>query len=67
MTLKDRLVRGFPNENVQKKLLTGKEINYEKALETAVAMETAARNAIETLICKCHICTTTNREKMLQV
>ena len=46
-SLKDRLVCGLRNEQVQKKLLTEKDLNYEKALETAVAMETAARDAIE--------------------
>ena len=46
-SLKDRLVCGLCNEHVQKMLLTEKDLNYEKALETAVAMETAARDAIE--------------------
>ena len=45
--LKDRLVCGLRNEQIQKKLLTEKDLEYDSALSTALAMETAAKDAIE--------------------
>lgn len=45
--LKDRLVCGIKNHHVQKRLLSEKELTYEKAIEISVAMETAARDATE--------------------
>ena len=45
--LKDRLVCGIRNEQIQKKLLTEKDLNYDTALEMAVAVETASKDAIE--------------------
>lgn len=46
-SLRDRLVCGLQNEQIQKKLLSEAALTYEKAVDTAVAMETAARDATE--------------------
>jgi hypothetical protein len=46
-TLRDRFVCGLRNDQIQKKLLTIRELSLDKALEIAVAMETATKNAIE--------------------
>lgn len=46
-TLRDRLVCGLLNEQIQKKLLTVADLNLTKAIEIAVAMETASKDAIE--------------------
>ena len=46
-TLRDRFVCGLRNDQIQKKLLTIRELSLDKALEIAVAMETATKDAIE--------------------
>jgi hypothetical protein len=46
-TLRDRFVCGLRNDQIQKKLLTIREFSLDKALEIAVAMETATKDAIE--------------------
>ena len=46
-TLRDRFVCGLCNDQIQKKLLTIRELSLDKALEIAVAMETATKDAIE--------------------
>jgi hypothetical protein len=46
-TLRDRFVCGLRNDQIQKKLLTIRELLLDKALEIAVAMETATKDAIE--------------------
>ena len=46
-SLRDRLVCGMRNENIQKKLLSVAELTFDRAFEIAIAMETAARDAIE--------------------
>lgn len=46
-TLRDRLVVGFRQESIQKRLLSETNLNLEKAINLAVAMETAARDAVE--------------------
>ncbi|XP_060063527.1 uncharacterized protein K02A2.6-like [Ylistrum balloti] len=46
-SLRDRFVCGLKNEAVQKKLLSEKDLSFDKAVDIAVAMETAARDAVE--------------------
>ncbi|XP_062608629.1 uncharacterized protein K02A2.6-like [Saccostrea cucullata] len=46
-TLRDRLVVGLRQETIQKRLLSEKDLDLEKAINLAVAMETAARDAAE--------------------
>ena len=45
--LRDRLVCGIKNANIQKRLLSESDLKLEKAIEIATAMETAARDAVE--------------------
>ena len=45
--LRDRLVCGIANEAVQRRLLAEPKLTYEKAVELALSMETAARNVTE--------------------
>ena len=46
-SLRDRLVCGLRSEQIQKKLLSETDLTLDKELETAVAMEIAARDAVE--------------------
>lgn len=46
-TLKDRFVCGLKQEHIQKKLLAEPNLTIEIAIQTAVAMETASRYAME--------------------
>ncbi|XP_055931978.1 uncharacterized protein K02A2.6-like [Argiope bruennichi] len=45
--LRDKLVMGLKNENIQKKLLTEDKLTYEKARSIAFAMESAQRDVCE--------------------
>lgn len=45
--LRDRFVCGLRNDQIQKKLLTIRELTLDKSLDIAVAMETATKDAIE--------------------
>ncbi|XP_034157776.2 LOW QUALITY PROTEIN: uncharacterized protein K02A2.6-like [Pangasianodon hypophthalmus] len=45
--LRDRLVCGILQESIQKRLLTEADLTFKRAVEIAVAMETAARDAVE--------------------
>uniref|UniRef100_A0A8C9TFI9 ribonuclease H n=1 Tax=Scleropages formosus TaxID=113540 RepID=A0A8C9TFI9_SCLFO len=45
--LRDRLVCGILQESIQKRLLTESDLTFKRAVEIAVAMETAARDAVE--------------------
>jgi len=45
--IRDRLVCGINHEGIQKKLLAEKNLTYEKALELALAMETAEQDTKE--------------------
>ena len=45
--LRDKLVCGLCNVQIQKRLLSETKLKYSKALEIAVAMETAIRDASE--------------------
>lgn len=45
--LRDRLVCGMHNESVQRRLLTEKDLTLQKALELAIAMETASKDAMQ--------------------
>ncbi|MCG8048987.1 MAG: hypothetical protein N0E48_25860, partial [Candidatus Thiodiazotropha endolucinida] len=45
--LRDRLVCGIRNENIQKKLLSESDLTLQKAINIATAMETAAKDAVE--------------------
>nr|XP_055076811.1 uncharacterized protein K02A2.6-like [Misgurnus anguillicaudatus] len=45
--LRDRLVCGISQESTQKRLLTEADLTFKRAVEIAVAMETAARDAME--------------------
>ena len=47
MMLRDRLVCGVEDERIQRRLLQETDLTFDKALNTANAMETAARNAVE--------------------
>ena len=44
-TLRDRFVCGLRSETIQKKLLTEMDLTFQRAVEIAHTMETAARNA----------------------
>ena len=46
-SLRDRFVCGLRNEAIQKKLLSISDLTYEKALETALAMESASKDVVE--------------------
>ncbi|XP_053395598.1 uncharacterized protein K02A2.6-like [Mercenaria mercenaria] len=46
-TLRDRFVCGLREANIQKRLLSKTDLTLQKAIEEAVAMETAARDASE--------------------
>ena len=43
--LRDRLVVGINDENIQKRLLSEKDLQFEKARDMAIGMESAAKNA----------------------
>ena len=45
--LRERLVCGMRHENIQKKLLSEAGLTLKKAIEISVAMETAAKDAVE--------------------
>ena len=45
--LRDRIVCGVRNTQIQKRLLSEKDITYDKAVEISIAMEAAARDATE--------------------
>ncbi len=45
--LRDRLVCGIAQESIQKRLLSEADLTFKRAVEIAVAMETAARDAVE--------------------
>ena len=45
--LRDKLVCGLPNIHIQRRLLSEAKLKYSKALEIAVAMEAAVRDASE--------------------
>lgn len=46
-TLRDRVVCGLNQEHIQKRLLAEKELTLDNAIKTAVAMETAGKDATE--------------------
>ncbi|XP_036815479.1 uncharacterized protein LOC118943635 [Oncorhynchus mykiss] len=46
-TLRDRFVCGLKHEHIQKRLLTESELTFAKAVEIAVAMEIATKDAFE--------------------
>ncbi|KAK3107500.1 hypothetical protein FSP39_015888 [Pinctada imbricata] len=46
-TLRDRLVCGLRQETIQKRLLSERDLDLEKAIQLSVAMETAAKDAAE--------------------
>jgi hypothetical protein len=46
-TLRERFVYGLKHEHIQKRLLTESDLTFAKAVEIAVAMETATKDAIE--------------------
>ena len=46
-TLRDRFVCGLKHEHIQKHLLTASELTFAKAVEIAVAMEIATKDAFE--------------------
>ncbi len=45
--LRDRLVYGISQESIQKRLLSEADLTFKRAVEIAVAMVTAARDAVE--------------------
>jgi len=45
--LRDRLVCGISQESIQKRLLSEADLTFKRAVEISVAMETAARDAVE--------------------
>ena len=45
--LRDKFVCGLRDQNVQKKLLSMKDLTFNKALEEAISMEIASRDAVE--------------------
>lgn len=47
--LRDQLVWGVASENIKKKLLSEKDLTYQKAIEIAVASEAASRDAAKML------------------
>ena len=46
-SLRDRLVCGLRNESIQKRLLSERDLTFTRAIDIAVAMETAAKDASE--------------------
>ncbi|CAB4007397.1 Uncharacterized protein K02A2.6, partial [Paramuricea clavata] len=46
-TLRDRLLCGLSNQQIQKRLLAESKLKFSKAVDIAVAMETATRDATE--------------------
>ena len=46
-TLRYRFVCGLKQEHIQKRLLAESKLDLEKAIQTAVAMEMASRDALE--------------------
>ena len=46
-TLRDRLVCGLSNEQIQKRLLAESKLKFSKAVDIAVAIETATRDATQ--------------------
>ena len=46
-SLRDRFVCGLRNDAIQKKLLSVDKLTYDKALETALAMESASKDVVE--------------------
>lgn len=44
--MRDRLVCGLNNEAIQRKLLTEEKLDYKKAVDVALAMETVARESL---------------------
>ena len=46
-SLRDRFVCGLQNEAIQKKILSVDKLTYEKALEIALAMESASKDVLE--------------------
>ena len=42
--LRDRLVCGINNHQIQKRLLAEHDLKYQKAVELALAMESASKN-----------------------
>ena len=46
-TLRDRLVCGMRNENIQKRLLAEANLSHTRAIELATAMESAQRDTVE--------------------
>ncbi|VDI15020.1 Hypothetical predicted protein [Mytilus galloprovincialis] len=45
--LRDRIVCGLKNLNIQKRLLSEKDLTYDKAVDIGVAMETVSKDATE--------------------
>ena len=45
--LRDRIVCGVRNTQIQKRLLSEKDLTYDKAVEISIVMEAAARDATE--------------------
>ncbi|XP_060587297.1 uncharacterized protein K02A2.6-like [Ruditapes philippinarum] len=45
--LRDRLVCGLTNENIQKRLLSEKDLTYERALQLSISMECAQKDVKE--------------------
>ncbi|CAC5377655.1 unnamed protein product [Mytilus coruscus] len=45
--LRDRIVCGLKNPNIQKRILSEKDLTYDKAVDIGVAMETASKDATE--------------------
>jgi hypothetical protein len=45
--MRDRLVCGLSNQQIQKRLLAESKLKFSKAVDIAVAMETATRDATE--------------------
>lgn len=45
--LRDRVVCGINNDHIQRRLLSESKLTYKKALEMAMALETAAQNAAD--------------------
>lgn len=57
-SLRDRFVCGLINENIQKRLLTEKDLTLKRAIELATSMEAAAKGATELqqqMAQECHV------------